>query len=353
MASTTDDRVAQLEKTVQKLGAEMPSVVTDTEQFIKFGAIIPLMLILSNHLGNYLPLPLTSETRLSNLKRWASLGLIYLLLVISFMGSIDYTDFGLKDKKLYPLYDTIAALFAMILLLMVLRLTHWWMYMVVIVIFVVMLGLYYSVKWDVQTKIDRDPLYSMKHAEEPSKKIIAARWLGITLPCVIFIFYYLSWCFVNEHFADFYTTSSVVHFSSGNYIQNYEVNYDKRVGFMEFGLHPRPVTDADAFTTITSKQRFPSRLYNPFGGLFVGKDKKVQQRQNELVTQIVNSESISDAAKRENLLFLANTDHVESIGPLRQGYAATNDGKSNNMPKVVPDKVVTSLDNASLLGNAF
>ncbi len=342
MASTTDDRVAQLEKMVGKLGAEMPSVVTDTEQFIKFGAIVPLMLILSNHLGNYLPLPLTSETRLSNLKRWASLGLIYLLLVISFMGSIDYIDFGLKDKKLYPLYDTMAALFAMILLLMVLRLTHWWMYAVVIVIFVVMLGLYYSVKWDVQTKIDRDPTYSMKNAEEPSKKIIAARWLGITLPCVIFIFYYLSWCFVNEHFADFYTTSSVVHFSNENYIQNCEVNYVKRLGFMEFGLHPRPVTDADAFAAITSKQHFPSRAYNPFGGLFVGKDKKVQKQQNELATKIINSESISDAAKRENLLYLANTDHVESIGPVRQGHAATKDS-SNTMPKVVPDKVVRDI----------
>ncbi len=307
-SEVSEDLKTEIENLKKELESGIPSNVTNTEQMIKFGAIIPLMLILGNHLGNFLPYTLTSEIRSSNRHRNSSLILIYALLVISFYGSIDYTLIpkAKNHPELFPLFDLISALVAMILLLMMLRFSHDWMYVVFLTLVLSTMGLFYSAK----KKAEANP-------DAPSPKEIkivkTLLWIGVGM---IIVFYVMSWNFMNKHYTEFYNTD-LVYTRSNN-----ETWFAKTKEYFHMGEYmftPRPMDNPEAFSRLTrmSRKNFtldyfkPSYIPIPFTRLY---NKDVANHVQELDRDCVKL-TFSDATKQRNELFIANSDQIMSTRP--------------------------------------
>lgn len=303
------DLQAEIEK-IKKDIADVPGNVSQTEQLLKFGAIIPLMLILGNHLGNFLPYTLTSEIRSSNRHRNSSLLLIFALLVISFYGSIDYTAIPkVRDHpKIFPLMDLMSAFVAMILLLMMLRFSHDWMYAVFLVLVLVTMGLFYSAKKKSEQERANNP-------DAPSPKEIgvvkALMWVGIFM---IIVFYIMSLNFMNQHYTDFYNTDLTYT------LVNNETWFAKTkpyFHFREYMFTPRSMDNPEAFSKLTrlSKNNFTLDYFKFNKSI----PRPLFELHNPTVTEHVkqlkedcNKLTFNEVTKQRNAYFIGNSDQIIS-----------------------------------------
>jgi hypothetical protein len=239
---------------VQAAAAEDPSKVKITESLIKFGVAVPLMLVLGNHLGGFLPLTFATETNISNHKRNISLWLILFLIIVSIAGSIDWsvwTKSGVAPA-LYPVMDFLASLFAFIFLLMTLRFTHPFMYVILSILIVATILVFYGAKASITTKVTEEGQEKKVLDDDASGWISFAQGLiGITAFFIV-IMYLLSIKFVNANYSDLFETSGRFYNvnNTTNELDVYNVNFTPEVGFFDYMFHPQPVKDAAKFREV-------------------------------------------------------------------------------------------------------
>lgn len=105
---------------------------------IRLGIIIPLTIVASNHLGNFLPLPITCQAFLKNenLALLVSHCILFFLILFSISGNIKWGEFNEKmENKGFARFfaDVAVAIAGWLFLLMFLRLRKLWMYAVLFV----------------------------------------------------------------------------------------------------------------------------------------------------------------------------------------------------------------------------
>lgn len=308
--------------------AELPRTFSRAETFLKYAAITPLLLIIGNHLGNFLPYPLLSENRMGNQRRTLSLVLIYVLLVISFYGSIDYKImFQDADPEQFPLYDFVFAGLAMVLLLMALRFTHTWMYAIFVALALLTAGVFYSAKKDSEQEIKEANKNGVTYeiSSEAKKKLMIVRQLLWTLFAVVIIFYWMSWCFMNNHFTEFYNTDfpymiSVSNNNGGQTNQIWHAKTKDHFTFREFMTRPRAFDNPEAFNKATEFGWNDPR--DVLGTYFLPGYKSnyafTKSRYSSLANEHVNllntckNQTFSKEMTDMNLLFVANQSNVVS-----------------------------------------
>lgn len=256
---------------VQAAAAEAPSKVKITESLIKFGVAVPLLLVLGNHLGGFLPLTFSTETNTSNHKRHISLVLIFFLIIVSIAGSIDWSVWTKNGASSgwYPIMDLVASTFAFIFLLMTLRFTHPFMYVTLAILIVVTILVFYAAKASIKTKVTDDGKEKQVLDNDASGWISFAQGLiGITAFFIV-IMYVMSVKFVNANYSDLFETSGRFYKinKTTEDIDVHNVSLTPEVGFFDYMLHPQPVKDAAKFRKIVRTKP----LFVNNGEVFSGK----------------------------------------------------------------------------------
>lgn len=121
--------------------------VDGIESFMKILTIVPLMVVIGNHLGSFLPYTLTCETRPGTRYRLQSALLLFGLVFFSIIGQIDYSFISKKisdSKALWVLFDFVVAVFATLTLLAFLRFINPWMYALVFALLLITFVLFYA-----------------------------------------------------------------------------------------------------------------------------------------------------------------------------------------------------------------
>lgn len=294
-------------KYVQAADVDDPKKVKITETLIKLGVAVPLMLVLGNHLGGFLPLTFATETNTANHKRYLSLVLIFLLLIVSLAGSIDWSLWSSKiPAAAYPAMDILASLFAFGFLLMTLRFTHQWMYTGLAALVVGTILMFYGAKASITTKVTDDGKEEKVMGKDADKWVTSAQvFVGVTAVYIIAM-YFLSVRFINANYSDLFETSGRFYTIDPNTkeLETFNVSLTPEVGFLDYMAHPQPVKDAAKFREIVKTRP----LWKNGGKIFTGKRGSHGQTVNlEPVSGL--SAQMSDQNDAAN----ASKDYIMSI----------------------------------------
>ncbi len=133
----TEDYVKNLSK---------PDKTIDTfDIIVRLGVIIPLTIVASNHLGNFLPLPITCQAFLKSeiTALFVSHCILFFLILFSISGNINWGEFNSKMENngtVRFFADVAVAIAGWLFLLMFLRLRKLWMYLVLFVLLMIIFG---------------------------------------------------------------------------------------------------------------------------------------------------------------------------------------------------------------------
>jgi hypothetical protein len=225
------------------------NILKSTESIIKVGVATPLLLVMGNHLGGFLPLPFSTETSLSTTKRVISLCLIFFLIVISISGSIDWSIFANPDPdkktfnvKWYPLLDLFASVVAGFALLMTLRLASKYMYLVLAVLILTTILMFYAAKASVDTETNEAGEEVQVLSSKYKKWITSVKWLVMVTAVAIILMYLLSIRFINANYSELFDTTRRF-YASGDHgqLDVYNIHLTPQVGFFDYMFHPVPI----------------------------------------------------------------------------------------------------------------
>lgn len=300
----------------------LPQRLIQTEQLLKFGTVVPLMLILGNHLGNFLPIPLITETRTGNTSRRMSIILIFVLILISFYGSVDYTFVGVPNKALWPILDLFSSVFAMIALLMMMRFTHKIMYAILTCMILLSLGIFYSAKKEIESKLKEDGTYDA--SSTASKRITIVKTLMILIGITIVVFYLMSLSYMNHNYSKLYDTTILVSVPdvNGLHSNKHIAHIKPEFGISEYMFTPKSVKDPDLYNKLLSR---PIRTQMSDFNIFdrkqkIMKDQKLEEQINEYVRKLKDNTELmyTSDVQNENLRFIANRKNISGIDEIIQ-----------------------------------
>jgi hypothetical protein len=164
--SSESEEIASLQERIRQLELgtlSEPGKLQKLNTILKFAVLIPLTIVVGNHLGSFLPLPLICKeyTFGGTTSRIMSHVLLLFLIGFSISGNIDYLYFGVENSKGYDVFFTIIA---WIFLLMLLRLRFTWMYGIVAILILLAYIFFINFKQHYDARLEK-----MKESSESQK----------------------------------------------------------------------------------------------------------------------------------------------------------------------------------------
>jgi hypothetical protein len=191
MSSVDDDlekRIYALEIGTQGGTQKLQQITT----LLKFAVLIPLTIVVGNHLGSFLPLPVVcKEFSFGGVtSRLMSHVLLLFLIGFSISGNIDYSIFGWSGDSLG--LDFAFTILSWLFLLMLLRLRHSWMYVIVGVSILIAYVFFIKFKNAYDARVEKLKAGETVSSEQEKKDYQAAFYTLVTMFLLVVIFYLIS-----------------------------------------------------------------------------------------------------------------------------------------------------------------
>ncbi len=307
-----EERIRQLE--IDASGE--PKKITQLTILLKLFFLIPLTIVVGNHLGSFLPLPIVcKEYSFGGIStRIMSHILLIFLIAFSISGSIDYTEFfgGQSSTIVQLVGDGFFTFLAWLSLILLLRLRHAYMYLIIALL---LLGAYVS--YVIRKSYYDERITNLKNAKTDSERTIYSTtsskekmsyWASFILLMLVFlcivIFYYISfkeYLTTLPNFENSYTKPIKLPSGKTYFVKQEKLtSKDKGLLFLKHAWNPEIPSD-----TICAKIRSTDDSITLGANTFLpslkfGKDIKTKNDlQNELKLNINKIQSFSPKYQRE------------------------------------------------------
>lgn len=197
MSTTTslddlENRIRSLEIDTEGESKKLQQITT----LLKFAVLIPLTIVVGNHLGSFLPLPVVcKEYSFGGVTtRLMSHMLLLFLIGFSISGNIDYSIFGwtgvTDDNKI--IYDLFFTILSWLFLLMLLRLRHTWMYIMVGALILLAYVFFLRFKSAYDARMEKLKTGETVSTDQEKTDYQAAFYILLTMFLLVVIFYCIS-----------------------------------------------------------------------------------------------------------------------------------------------------------------
>ena len=233
MSTTTslddlENRIRSLEIDTEGESKKLQQITT----LLKFAVLIPLTIVVGNHLGSFLPLPVVcKEYSFGGVTtRLMSHVLLLFLIGFSISGNIDYSIFGWTGDPLG--LDLAFTLLSWLFLLMLLRLRHTWMYIIVGVLILLAYVFFLRFKSAYDTRMENLKAGKNVSSSQEKTDYQAAFYILVTMFLLVVIFYCVSAYQYVKSLPNYYSTyTKPIKFMNGEkyFIQQPKMNMPEKI----------------------------------------------------------------------------------------------------------------------------